>query len=183
MARDLDPELHTIPPNRGEMKDQPTWRRDFPVDTAQDAYVARRDFTKFLVLTSLAFAIGQFWIAIQNFFRERRGDWPIQRIAGVDEVPLEGALTFSYPTDHDQCVLVRTSQQSFVAFSRQCTHLSCSVVPEPERGRFYCPCHEGAFDFTTGAPIAGPPRRPLSRIKLDFKQGVIYATGVELRTL
>jgi Rieske Fe-S protein len=56
-------------------------------------------------------------------------------------------------------------------------------VPEPANRRFYCPCHEGAFDLSTGNPIAGPPRRPLARIKLEFRQGSVYATGVELRTL
>ncbi len=107
----------------------------------------------------------------------------MRSIARVDEVPIDGAVTFSYPGEHDQCVLVRLGEQSFGAFSRECTHLSCSVRPEPEKGRFSCPCHEGAFDIATGRPIAGPPRRPLARIKLDFKQGTIYATGVELRVL
>ena len=37
----------------------PKWRRDFPIDSPQDQYVARRDFMKFMVLTSLAFAVGQ----------------------------------------------------------------------------------------------------------------------------
>jgi Rieske Fe-S protein len=57
------------------------------------------------------------------------------------------------------------------------------VVPEPDKQRLFCPCHEGAFDLATGNPIAGPPRRPLARITLEFKQGTIYATGVELRTI
>src|SRR5579875_3286117 len=30
----------------------PAWRQDFPIDWPQDHYVARRDFTKFLVLTA-----------------------------------------------------------------------------------------------------------------------------------
>ena len=70
MTIEIDPELHTIPPDRGDMADQPKWRGDFPIDSAQDAYVARRDFTKFLGLTSLAFVIGQFWIGVQN-------TWPV----------------------------------------------------------------------------------------------------------
>lgn len=107
----------------------------------------------------------------------------MQPIARIDEVPIGGAFTFSYPGEHDQCVLVRLTEQTFGAFSRQCTHLSCSVVPEPDKHRFYCPCHEGAFDISTGRPIAGPPRRALSQIKLDFRQGTIYATGVELRVI
>lgn len=183
MALQSDRDQITIAPDGRPDSEQPQWRKDFPVDWPQDHYVARRDFTRFLVLTSFAFMVGQFWIIFQNFFRARRGESPIQRIARVDEVPIGGDLTFSYPGEHDQCVLVRLGEQSFTAFSRQCTHLSCSVVPEPDKHRFYCPCHEGAFDIATGSPIAGPPRRPLARITLDFRQGDIYATGVELRML
>jgi len=45
-----------------------------------------------------------------------------------------------------------------------------------------CPCHHGYFDAQTGQPLAGPPRRPLPRITLALRDGVIYAKGVELRT-
>lgn len=178
-----DREQITVAPDGRPDSEQPPWRQDFPIDWPQDHYVARRDFTKFLVLTSFAFTVGQFWVVIQNFLRSRRGESPILLIARADEVSVGGALTFSYPNEHDQCVLIRLDEQSFTAFSQQCTHLSCSVVPEPDKRRFYCPCHEGTFDLATGRPIAGPPRRPLARIKLEFKQGVIYATGVEPRTI
>jgi Rieske Fe-S protein len=47
---------------------------------------------------------------------------------------------------------------------------------------FFCPCHEGRFDLRTGAPVAGPPRRPLPRIELDVRGREIYAIGVEDRT-
>ena len=176
-------EQTTVPPDGRPDAEQPQWRRDFPIDWPQDHYVARRDFTRFLVLISLAFAFGQLWIIVQNFFRARRGGLPIQFIARDDEVPVGGALTFTYPNEHDQCVIVRLDEHSYTAFSRQCTHLSCSVVPEPDKHRFYCPCHEGAFDIATGSPVAGPPRRPLSRITLEFRQSAIYATGVDSRTL
>lgn len=178
-----DREQITVAPDGRPDFQQPRWRQDLPIDWPQDHYIARRDFTKFLVLTSFAFTVGQFWIVVQNFFRSRRGESPLRMVARVVDVPIGGALTFSYPNQHDQCVLVRLDQQNFAAYSQQCTHLSCSVVPEPEKGRFYCPCHEGAFDLATGSPIAGPPRRPLARIKLEFKQEAIYATGVELRML
>lgn len=181
--RKSDPEQISVAPDGRPESDQPKWHQDFPIDWPQDQYVARRDFTKFLVLTSFAFMAGQIWIGIQNFFRSRRGESPIQRVASVDEVSVGSALTFNYPGEHDQCVLVRLEAQSFVAFSRQCTHLSCSVVPELDKRRFFCPCHDGEFDVASGNPVAGPPRRPLARIKLDFKQGAIYATGLELRTL
>jgi Rieske Fe-S protein len=56
-------------------------------------------------------------------------------------------------------------------------------VPEPEKKRFLCPCHNGSFDLETGRPLAGPPRRPLPRIKLEIINDAIYAAGVEIRTV
>lgn len=172
----------TVAPDRTALETQPKWRQDFPIDWPQDHYVSRRDFTKFLVLTSFAFAVGQFWIGVQNYFRRRRSQPPIQQIAQLDEIPVGGGRTFNYPLPHDSCVLVRTAESSFIAFSQKCTHLSCAVVPQPDRGRFYCPCHEGSFDLSTGAPIAGPPQRPLPRVTIETRGSVIYATGIELKT-
>ncbi len=170
-------------PDSRSMEEQPRWRQDFPIDWPQDHYVSRRDFTKFMVLTSLAFAVGQFWIAARNFLRRRKGEAPLLQIATVDQLPVGAAITFAYPGEHDSCVLVRPDDKTLVAFSQKCTHLSCAVVPRPERGCFHCPCHEGFFDLVTGEPIAGPPRRPLPKINLEVKGGVIYATGVEVKTI
>lgn len=179
----VDRDQLTIPPDGRPLAEQPRWRQDFPIDWPQDHFVARRDFTKFMVLTSLAFAAGQVWILIENFLRKRRGQPVIRAIAKIEEIPVGGFLTFQYPEEHDGCVLIRPSERTFVAYSQSCTHLSCAVVPKPSEGRFHCPCHEGYFDIATGRPIAGPPRRPLTRIKLELRQGTIYATGIEERTV
>lgn len=181
MKRDRD--QLTIPPDAGAGDEQPKWRQDFPIDWPQDHYISRRDFTKFMVLTSMAFAVGQLWITLQNFLRARRGELPLQKIANVDEVTVGNPVSFAYPDPHDSCLLLRTGAETFTAFSQKCTHLSCAVAPQPEKNCFFCPCHEGSFDLSTGAPIAGPPRRPLPRIKLEVRGGAIYASGVELRTI
>jgi nitrite reductase/ring-hydroxylating ferredoxin subunit len=173
-------EIISLAPDGRAPQAQPKWRRDFPIDVEQDNYVARRDFTKFMVLTSLAFVAGQLWILLQNFFRLRRGDLPVQQIARLSGMAVGESVTFSYPEAHDSCVLVRTGEQHFIAYSQKCTHLSCAVVPQPEKNCFLCPCHEGKFDLHTGRPIAGPPRRPLPRIKLEILGDTIYATGVEV---
>lgn len=170
-------------PNGRAIEDQPRWRQDFPIDWPQDHYVSRRDFTKFMVLTSLAFAVGQIWILAVNFLRRRKGEAPLLQIATIDQLPVGGAKAFAYPAEHDSCVLVRPDEKTFVAFSQKCTHLSCAVVPQPERNRFHCPCHEGFFDLTTGEPIAGPPRRRLPKINLEIRGGMIYASGVEEQTI
>ncbi|HEX7294247.1 MAG TPA: hypothetical protein VF251_00760, partial [Pyrinomonadaceae bacterium] len=54
----------TIPPNGRSLDEQPKWRQDFPIDWPQAHYLSRRDFTKFMVLISLAFTAGQFWIVL-----------------------------------------------------------------------------------------------------------------------
>jgi nitrite reductase/ring-hydroxylating ferredoxin subunit len=171
----------SVPPDGRPYHDQPQWRNDFPVDWPQDEFVARRDFTKFLVLTSLAFAVGQFWIVVQNLLRRRSGAPPVKWIARADAIAVGGSLVFNYPAPHDLCIVVRTGPQHYVAFNQKCTHLSCAVIPDLGRGRFHCPCHEGAFELETGVPIAGPPRRPLERIRLEIRNGALYAVGREVR--
>jgi Rieske Fe-S protein len=173
----------TVAPDGRALDEQPKWRRDFPIDAPQDQYVARRDFMKFMVLTSLAFTVGQFWIAAQNFLRRRRGVPELRHVASLENVPVGGAVTFVYPAETDRCILVRPERDVLVAYSQQCTHLSCAVVPEIERNRLYCPCHEGVFELRTGRPVSGPPNRPLTRIVLDVRGDAIYARGVELRTV
>jgi len=172
-------QLTTFPDGLSE-HGQPKWRRDFPIDVAADEYGARRDFTKFMVLTSLAFACGQLWIVFLSFFRRRA---PVEkRIAAVIDVEIGQAVSFHYPTDRDPCLLIRQSEDVFQAYSSQCTHLMCPVRPDLLHNRLHCPCHEGYFDAATGRPTAGPPRRPLPRIHLRIDRGVVYATTVEDRT-
>ena len=181
-ARTIDREQITIAPDGAPPDMQPAWRQDFPIDWPQDLYVERRDFMKFMVLTSAAFTMGQLWIGVQNWYRKRTAQPPVQRIASVDEVAVGGSIGFTYPNEFEPCLLVRLTTSEFVAFGQKCTHLSCAVIPRPTEGSFHCPCHEGRFDLRTGVPTAGPPRRPLTRIVLELRRQDIFAVGVEERT-
>jgi Rieske Fe-S protein len=98
-------------------------------------------------------------------------------------VPVGGSVAFTYPDEQEPCLMVRLTNNEFVAVNQKCTHLSCAVIPRPEEGSFVCPCHEGRFDLRTGAPTAGPPRRPLTRIVLERRGDEIFAVGVEERTI
>jgi len=181
-APSFDREQITVAPDFAPAEAQPAWRQDFPIDWPQDLYVERRDFMKFMVLTSAAFALGQLWIGAQNWYRKRSGQPAIQRLASIDDLAVGAAIGFTYPNEHERCLLVRLTVTEFVAFGQECTHLSCAVVPRPAEGSFYCPCHEGRFDIRTGVPTAGPPRRPLTRIVLERRGPDIYAVGIEERT-
>jgi Rieske Fe-S protein len=162
---------------------QPQWRQDFPIDVPQDNYISRREFVKFLVLTSAAFTFGQCWIVWENWRRARRGQPPMTKIATLDQIPVGGSLVFHYPDEHEPCLLLRPDEKTLLAYGQKCTHLSCAVVAEIPKGRIACPCHHGYFSLDDGRPIAGPPRRPLPRITLEVRGNDIYATGVELRTV
>ena len=182
-APTFEREQITIAPDFAPAEAQPAWRQDFPIDWPQDLYVERRDFMKFLVLTSAAFTRGATVDRRAELVAEaERSAALIQRVASIDDLAVGGALVFTYPDEHEPCVLVRVTTSEFVAFGQKCTHLSCAVIPRPDEGSFYCPCHEGRFDLRTGAPTAGPPRRPLTRIVLDIRGRDIYAVGVEERT-
>ena len=162
---------------------QPRWRQDFPVDLADDDVLARREFSKFLVLTSGAFVAGQCWIGMASALHSRQAPGEM-RLVPAAELKAGGVHEFRYPTEADPCILIRLADGSLVAFSQKCTHLSCAVIPDLEKGVLHCPCHNGSFDLEHGRPIAGPPRRPLPLVQLAVRDdGFIYATGVEERTL
>ena len=71
-------------PDGKPLPEQPPWRRDFPTDVPDDDHVARREFVKFLVLTSGAFAVGQCWIAAASARREKG---PFKAADDLKQVP------------------------------------------------------------------------------------------------
>src|SRR5436305_3415210 len=96
--------------------DAPLWRDEFSVFTADERYVNRRQFTKFLTLTSFAMLAGNLWILARSFFR-RPETYPAQEIAALNEVPVGGVKLFSYPSAADPCILVRTAADTYVGYS------------------------------------------------------------------
>ena len=64
--------------------------------------------------------------------------------------------------------LARLTDGGFLALSRKCTHLGCTVPWMAEENKFACPCHASAFDIT-GNVISPPAPRAL-----DF-----YAVTIE----
>jgi Rieske Fe-S protein len=173
-----DPRVY---PDRKPLDEQPHWRQDFPTDVPDDDHVARREFVKFLVLTSGAFAVGQCWIAAAA--RRETGPFPRQRIGTVAELEDKQVIEFRYPDEHEPCLALRLGRGRYVAYGQKCSHLSCAVIPHLDRGELHCPCHNGSFEADNGRPVAGPPRRPLPLVRLEVTDGVVYATGFEPRTV
>jgi Rieske Fe-S protein len=159
---------------------EPLWRDEFSIYTTDERYVTRRQFTKFLVLTSLGMFAGNVWILLRSAF----GNTPTYSgkvICRANDVPIGGIWLFRYPTEKDPCILIRPDEDTFVAFSQKCTHLSCAVFYSRENNRLECPCHEGYFSVRNGDVLQGPPPRPLPRIILEQRGDEIVAVGIEIR--
>jgi nitrite reductase/ring-hydroxylating ferredoxin subunit len=158
---------------------EPLWRDEFSIETSTESYVARRQFAKFLVLTSLGMFVGNLWIAIRNWFAVKPSFQP-QPVALLTDIGVGDVKLFIYPTADDPCILIRTAPDQWAAYSQKCTHLSCAVYFSKEDNRLECPCHEGYFSVADGSVLQGPPPRPLPRVLLKREGKYLVATGVEL---
>jgi Rieske Fe-S protein len=159
--------------------DVPLWRDEITIDSADERYVARRQFTKFLVLTSFGMLVGQLWIAARALFA-RGAPAPGEAVVGrLGDLPVGGSRVFHYPEANDPCLLVRTGEDEYAAYSQKCTHLSCAVYFAAAERRLECPCHQGAFSVTDGRVLYGPPPRPLPRVRLERRGESLVATGLE----
>ena len=68
-----------------------------------------------------------------------------------------------------------TAAEDFIALSSVCPHLGCQVHWEPQNDRFFCPCHNGAFD-PQGKATQGPPAKAnqqLVRYRVDVEAGML----------
>jgi len=135
---------------------------------------SRRKFTQLLTMTGLAaLAAG-----VIVFLRTRPKSYPVSVIAQAGDIPIGGFKIFNYPTDVEPCILLRPAEETYVAFSRTCTHASCPVHFRPEENRLDCPCHQGGFSAADGSVLFGPPPKPLPRVILDRRGQSLVATGM-----
>lgn len=59
------------------------------------------------------------------------------------------------PQPQGQFFLVREKGGGFLALSKRCTHLGCSLAWSEEQQQFVCPCHGSSFDQT--GEVLNPP--------------------------
>lgn len=154
------------------------WQVEFPYHWDADELVGRRQMLRWSVGVAGALFAMTGLLAGLGFVRARtRGEE--RELIAVDDLPVGGVHYFDYPEEDEFAVLLRLEEDRFVAYSGICTHLACEVYWVPEENELICPCHNGRFEPTTGEVIAGPPPRPLPRIRLENRNGKIYALEQE----
>lgn len=100
-------------------------------------------------------------------------------VARLVELGPGASLSYTGPTGERIAVARQAegdSAEDFVALSSTCPHLGCQVHWEAQKDRFFCPCHNGAFD-PAGKGISGPPGeagQSLPRYPLKVDSGLLY---------
>jgi arsenite oxidase small subunit len=155
------------------VSDNSTHRTQHPEGLHQQQS-SRRNFAEWVVFGTIAVVVGGLF-ALREYFHSR--STPGIVIAGAADIPVGGSAIFQFPTPADPCILIRMSADSYVAYSRICTHRGCPVSYQARAGVLACPCHGGVFSIADGSVLQGPPPRPLPRIQLERHGSDLVATG------
>lgn len=142
---------------------------------AGEQQITRRSFGKTIAGGIAALVVAGLFGLREWYHRQLS---PVRVIAQTGEIPVRGYKIFQYPTDTAPCILVRTTETDYAAYSRICTHNSCPVFWHPEDNEFVCPCHGGVFSVTNGTVLQGPPPRPLPQVRLRIRGNDILAIGM-----
>ena len=77
--------------------------------------------------------------------------------------------------------LARLEDGGFLALSRKCTHLGCTVPWVSKEKKFVCPCHSSAFDIR-GEVISPPAPRALDIYHVFIENNIVkVATGRRIK--
>lgn len=155
-------------------------RRDERPAPANEMATSRRSFLSRLWLGLGGLAIAEYvWLGVE-FLRPRSG--PAEEagvlVAGpVDQFDLDSVTAFPA----GRFYLTRLADGGFLAVSRECTHLGCTVPWMADEGRFVCPCHSSAYDIR-GDVLSPPAPRALDIHPVRIENGIVKVdTGRTLR--
>lgn len=103
--------------------------------------------------------------------RPRRPDADADAIVVAGPVDrFEADSVTAFPTG--RFYLSRLADGGFLALSRRCTHLGCTVPWSADEHRFVCPCHASVFDIR-GEVLSPPAPRALDLHPVRIENGVV----------
>ena len=96
--------------------------------------ITRRIFCNRVLLTSVGLGLAANSLKGEPANRQSPSlAYPLMKIEGAERVMPGSFLYFSYPTANDPAVLVRAHDGEYLAYSRKCAHLGCSVDFDSQR--------------------------------------------------
>jgi cytochrome b6-f complex iron-sulfur subunit len=76
--------------------------------------------------------------------------------------------------------LARLADGGFLALSRTCTHLGCTVPWVAQKEKFICPCHSSEFDIS-GEVISPPAPRALDIFEITIENNIVKVNTLKLQ--
>ena len=155
---------------------------------AAEGKVDRRDFVSIVSSITMAGGMlagyGTLAAFAGRYLFQNNDDTAWLFVAPVAHVPPGESFPFESPVGVRVVITRRSAaaeqreptEADFLALSSVCPHLGCRVHWESQNNRFFCPCHNGAFD-ADGKPIAGPPLaagQSLPRYPLRVDRGLLF---------
>lgn len=143
----------------------------------------RRSFLKKLWIGLGILALAEFVGIFFAFLKPRKppvkeGDFGGFIEAGPVESFEPGSVTAFI---RGQFYLSRLKDGGFLAISRKCTHLGCTLPWNSEKKQFICPCHASTFDIT-GDVISAPAPRALDLYEAYIENGIVKVnTGKRIK--
>ena len=134
----------------------------------------RRSFLNLLWVGLGVFALVEFAGLVVSYLRRGKRQ---------DQVGLAESVVEAGQADHfalnsvtafvrDKFYLCRLEDGGFLALSRKCTHLGCTVPWRDKEKKFLCPCHGSAFDIR--GEVVGPPApRALDMYPVTIENNVV----------
>jgi cytochrome b6-f complex iron-sulfur subunit len=139
----------------------------------EPASTRRSLLTKLWVLLGIV-ALAELIGLVFAFFKPRK-----QKISATDH----DAIIIAGPVDNflpgtvtafvrGKFYLARLTDGGFLALSRTCTHLGCTVPWVAKENKFICPCHSSEFDIT-GEVISPPAPRALDIYPIVIENNIL----------
>ena len=119
--------------------------------------ITRRSFLRKLWIGLGIVALAEFLGVGYIFLRPRKPEAYKEGFGGIITAgPIKKFADNSVTAFREgQFYLVRLQDGGFLALSRKCTHLGCTVPWVEEEKKFQCPCHSSSFDIT--GDVKNPP--------------------------
>jgi len=136
--------------------------------------MSRRTFLNRIWAIVGALAIAELIVLVIAFFRPRKAKMSLLE---RDTMVTAGAVDDFEPGSVTAFVqgkfyLARLEDGGFLALSRTCTHLSCTVPWVSGEQRFICPCHASEFDIK-GNVISPPAPRALDLYAVTIENSIV----------
>jgi cytochrome b6-f complex iron-sulfur subunit len=134
----------------------------------------RRSLLNILWIILGGVALAEFVVVVFAFLRPRNAKTELEK---ADSIITAGTVERFRPNSVTAFVqgkfyLARLENGGFLALSRTCTHLGCTVPWVEKEMKFACPCHGSAFDIT-GSVINAPAPRALNIYPITIENNII----------